>query len=321
LVNPDEIVLLKLGGSLITDKNEPLSLRRDILEKAVVQIINSRQKVIIIHGGGSFGHPIAKKYALVNGFNPIIDDQNLGIAKTHDAMVKLNSRIMDLFLTKEHPAIAIQPSSIFIKDGTDIWLRSTEQIEIALDFGISPVLYGDIILDKQHSFSILSGDRIIHALCRRLTKYHVSKVVFTIEKDGIFIVDDSKKDNNHILVEEINHDQIDDLNLANLTEKIDVTGGIKGKLESIKKICALGVSVQIINGLKDQNILKALKNEKVKGTLIKPSEEKQMKDISKRKIEHLKIPLESDVQHRKNYFKYIKFLHHAKPDLDLDEIN
>ena len=53
----------------------------------------------------------------------------------------------------------------------------------------------------------------------------------------------------------------------------------------------------------------------------KMSEQNQSKKIMERKIEHLKIPLDHDVQHSKNYFKDIKLLHHPIPDFDFEDIN
>ena len=112
----NEIILIKLGGSLLTDKNKPFSLREEILEKCLNQIIDSKKLIILIHGGGSFGHPLAKKYKISQGLNNSIEDQIIGLSKTHDAMNQFNSIIIKKFLEKECPAISIQPSSIFIQD-------------------------------------------------------------------------------------------------------------------------------------------------------------------------------------------------------------
>ena len=116
----DELIILKLGGSLITDKNKPFSIRSDILQKSIEQIINSKERLIVVHGGGSFGHPVAKKYRIANGFDISIDNQVFGLTKTHEAMINLNSIIIDNFLGHESPVISIQPSSIFLKKNTEI---------------------------------------------------------------------------------------------------------------------------------------------------------------------------------------------------------
>jgi len=51
------------------------------------------------------------------------------------------------------------------------------------------------------------------------------------------------------------------------------------------------------------------------------SKENSSKEIMDRKIEHLRIPLEYDVQHSKNYFRDMKLIHHPIPDIDFDEID
>ncbi len=263
----NKIILLKLGGGLLTDKNKPFSIREEVAKSAVQQIIDADEKVILIHGGGSFGHPLAKQYSISKGLNPSIENQIFGLTQTHQSMNKFNSYLINLFLEKKYPALSIQASSIFIKDSHKISTYSIEIIKAALDLNILPILYGDIILDKQGSFSIISGDQIILELCENLKKYSVSKVIFTMETDGIYIND---KDTNGecTLATECNSDELDSLNLANLGQKIDVTGGIKGKLNFIKQICTYNIPVQLINGLKEGYIYKSLKNQNINCTNI-----------------------------------------------------
>lgn len=315
--NTNEIILLKLGGSLLTDKDKPFSIREDVVKSAIRQIIDANKKIILIHGGGSFGHPLAKKYEITAGINPEIPNQILGLTETHQSMNKFNSFIINLLLELNYPALSIQTSSIFIKDSQTISTYSIDIIETALDLDILPILYGDIILDKQGSFSIISGDKIILELCKNLNKYKVSKVIFTMETDGIYVEDKGK---NKLLTECYVND-LDRLKLSNLGQKIDVTGGIKGKLNMINKICKYNIPVHLINGLEKENILRALKSQEFKSTVIKPIKLEENQNIRNRKLEHLRIPLKYDVQHSKNYFNYIEFIHHALPEVDLEEID
>jgi isopentenyl-diphosphate delta-isomerase len=318
LKSNNEIILLKLGGSLLTDKNEPFSIRENVVRNVIQQIIDANRKIILIHGGGSFGHPLAEKYNISTGIDSSISNQILGLSETHQSMNRFNSYIINSFLEQNYPALSVQASSIFIKDSQIISTYSIDIIETALDLNILPILYGDIILDKQGSFSIISGDRIIFELCENLNKYSVSKVIFTMETDGLYIQDNDKK---IILVTECNSNELESLELAALGQKIDVTGGIRGKINTIKEICKYNIPVQIINGLENGNIVKALKDQKIKCTEIKPSKHDENQIISNRKIEHLKIPIKYNVQHFKNYFKYIELIHHSLPEVNLNEID
>ena len=264
----DEIVLLKLGGSLLTDKDKPYSIREDVVKSAIQQIIDANKKLILIHGGGSFGHPLAKEYSISAGINSSIPHQILGLTKTHQSMNNFNSYLINLFLENKYPALSIQASSIFIKDSLKISTQSIDIIETALDLNILPILYGDIILDKQGSFSIISGDQIIFELCENLKKYQISKVIFVMETDGIYINDEDSKQKNISLATKLYLRDLENLNLADLGQKIDVTGGIQGKINSIKEICKYNIPVQLLNGLKEGYIYKALKNEVINCTNI-----------------------------------------------------
>ena len=261
------VILLKLGGGLLTDKNNPLSIREDVVKSAVKQIIDANEKVILIHGGGSFGHPLAKKYSISNGFNKAIPNQILGLAETHHSMIKFNSYLIEQLLENNYPVLSIQPSSIFIRESKKILFDSVDVLETALNLKIMPVLYGDILLDKGGSFSILSGDEIILKLCESLKTYNISKVVFAMESDGLFIAADLDGSNCNLLTECYSN-ELNDLNLADLGQKIDVTGGIKSKLTHIKKICKYKIPVQLINGLTEGYIYKSLKNQKINCTNI-----------------------------------------------------
>ncbi|MFX1455861.1 MAG: isopentenyl phosphate kinase [Promethearchaeota archaeon] len=262
-----EIILLKLGGSLLTDKDKPNSIRKKIVENAVQQIIEANEKIILIHGGGSFGHPLAKKYSISKGVDMSVPKQILGLTETHQLMNTFNSYLIDKFLEHKFPVLSIQASSIFIKDSQEITMSSIEIIETSLNLNIMPILYGDIILDKSGSFSIISGDQIILELCRNLRRYCISKVIFTMEADGIYVTD-FQNNQNYVLIPECYADDLDNLNLADLGQKIDVTGGIKGKLDIIKNICRQNIPVQLINGLKEGYIYKSIKNQKIDCTHI-----------------------------------------------------
>jgi len=255
-----DIILLKLGGSLLTDKNKPFSIREDVVKGAVRQVIEANKKIILIHGGGSFGHPLAKKYSISKGLDKSIPNQILGVAETHQSMNKFNTYLINHFLENSYPVLSIQASSIFIKDSEVISTKSLDVIETTLDLDIMPILYGDIILDKQGSFSIISGDQIILALCQNLHKYNVSKVVVAMESDGLYVVDKDNSENCK-LVTECYSNELDSLKLADLGQKIDVTGGIKNKLNAIRKISKFKIPVQLINGLIEGNIYKSLNNQ------------------------------------------------------------
>ena len=87
-----KIILIKFGGSLITDKTKTNIARLDVIENLVRQVKSSFAKAsedevsfIIATGAGGFGHPVAKKY-----------ENNLkeGLPFIKDAVKKINNIVV-----------------------------------------------------------------------------------------------------------------------------------------------------------------------------------------------------------------------------------
>src|SRR5512136_1295745 len=109
-------IILKIGGSAITDKTGELAAKTEIINRLAEEIKRADlDNLIIVHGGGSFGHPTAQKYGIKNGYKED-PTQKLGFAETHHVMTVLNGLVMDALIWHEVPAISIAPSSCFITE-------------------------------------------------------------------------------------------------------------------------------------------------------------------------------------------------------------
>src|SRR5574339_458739 len=67
-----ELVFLKLGGSLITDKTQPYTPLLDVMDDLALQIKTALQThpnlhLVLGHGAGSFGHVPASEYKTRDG--------------------------------------------------------------------------------------------------------------------------------------------------------------------------------------------------------------------------------------------------------------
>ena len=60
--------VIKLGGSVITDKSMQNTFNEEVTFRLVSEIKDSQKQVIVVHGAGSFGHILAKKYDLHKGY-------------------------------------------------------------------------------------------------------------------------------------------------------------------------------------------------------------------------------------------------------------
>lgn len=243
------LIIIKLGGSVITlkDKSTP-KIRTAVvkrLAKEIRQILDEEKyQLIIIHGVGSFGHPLAKQHNLVDGMKS--DEQKLGYCLMEESDLNLHYNIIRILTESKVPSISLSPHS-FIKTSNKVFGGFDLQIiKGYLKLGLIPVLFGDGIYDDEQGCSILSGDITMAYLSERL-KAH--KVIFLSDVDGVFTAD-PKKDPKAQLIPEINDQNLNDV-LKGLTANNphDVSGEMKGKVLEIKKQLQ-GVSVNIISGLK-----------------------------------------------------------------------
>ncbi len=136
--------------------------------------------------------------------------------------------------------------------------------------GFVPVLHGDAVLDSDMGFAILSGDQLVSSLA---TKLEAERIIIGIDVDGLY-TSDPKTDANARLIQ-----HIDQQELTKMQHEIggirvpDVTGGMLGKVLELMLAIEKEIPVIIVNAVKPSNVYKALKGEKVVGTVIQRGEE------------------------------------------------
>jgi isopentenyl phosphate kinase len=163
---PDSPILLKLGGSVITDKDRNETIDREGLEVAAAAIgDHDGANLVVVHGGGSFGHPVAEQA----GVSPEAGTTDAAaIREIHAAMGRLNDVVLEGLAREGVPAVPIRPFSAGLRnrDG-DVHVRA-EAIQAALGEGFVPVLHGDVLTSMGQGATILSGDELIVTLAEAL---------------------------------------------------------------------------------------------------------------------------------------------------------
>jgi isopentenyl phosphate kinase len=271
----DELILVKLGGSVITDKNKPFTEDIETIKRLAKEIHEARQvrkfRLIVGHGGGSYPHTPATEFKVNEG---IINHRSYeGIAKVQDAASRLNRIIVRELLNAGENAMSIQLSSCSIcKDG-DIKEMFLDPIKKLLDFNMIPIPYGDVGLDTKKGCCIISTERIFDYIARNLIKidekYKISRIILCARVRGVFT--DNPDINSYAeLIKEITPNKIKEIESSlKGSFGIDVTGGMLHKVKMMLELAKLGIESEIINA-KEPNLLKrALMGERGLGTIIK----------------------------------------------------
>ena len=233
-----KIRILKIGGSVITDKDEGAfeKLNRDALKEVCRAISESWKDLIVVHGACSFGHPHVKKYGL----------KTLGASKVHLACLRLSEHFCSTLVEFGVPALPIHPMTFYTR--TQSLECNIEYITRTLNSGFLPVLHGDVIFGRE-GIEVLSGDDIVIHLSECIKP---SRIGFATDVEGVLLKGQ--------VVERLDTDTMEKIGYEG-EEKTDVTGGMLNKIRkifSMKHRC----EVFIFRGDYD-NLKKFLNGEKV----------------------------------------------------------
>ncbi|MCK4429101.1 MAG: isopentenyl phosphate kinase family protein, partial [Candidatus Aenigmarchaeota archaeon] len=264
-----QLYLVKLGGSIITDKLKPYTANFEIINQLVKEIKEGKKEkdfnLILGHGGGSFPHTSAKKYKTAEGF--VNDESRYGFCVVQNDAAKLNRIIVDSFLKAGEKAISIQPSACCIAKNSKISEFYLNPIKKLLEHNIIPIPYGDVGIDLKKGSCILSTEEILGFLARNLSEYK-TRIIMVGKVEGVCTADPTKNENAEF-IKEINKDNWDEIkNYLGGSDGTDVTGGMIHKIEQSVSLAKDGIEVEIISGMKKGNLKECLLGKRV-GTLIK----------------------------------------------------
>ncbi len=253
------ITIIKLGGSIITDKSKPYTLNLPVIKKLAKEIKKANIPVIIVHGAGSFAHTSAKKYGGKKGYSSL-----WGVAKVARDAQALDQIMIDELIYAKIPAISFRPNSLFVARKGQLASHNLTTVLEALKQGLVPVLYGDVILDQSWNTTIFSGETSTKYLVDFLqdNNVRVNKVIQVGITDGVYDLDG-------VTIPEISKSSYKVLK-KNIFESrgTDVTGGMKHKIENALEISSMGVKTYIVNGLQKDTLIEVLQGKVIKGTIV-----------------------------------------------------
>ncbi len=261
----NELVFLKLGGSLITDKTRPETARVEWIHRLaaeVCQVLALRPELGLLlgHGSGSFGHQAAARHGTRQGVR--VPAQWRGYAEVAAAAARLNRLVSHTFRSVGVPVLSVQPSaSARCRDGLLVDL-ALAPLESALAHGLVPLVYGDVALDEMRGGTIVSTEDLFVYLAPILQPQRLLLVGQTrgvLDEDGATIP------------------RITPATLPSIrplltgSHAVDVTGGMADKVTRMVDLVQRqpGLVVQILSGLEEGALLRALlEPEYVQGTEI-----------------------------------------------------
>ncbi len=265
-MNAPSLVFLKLGGSLITDKTRPRTPRPQVIARLAAEIAAARAqnpnlRLLLGHGSGSFAHVPAKRYGTRQGVDSPAGWR--GFAEVWYEAAALNRLVMDALHTADLPALAFPPSAGVIARNGAVLRWETGGLRAALENGLLPVVYGDVVFDRARGGTILSTEDVFTHLAREL---HPRRILLAGIDPGVWADYPARAR----LLPEITPQTWGAAESAlGGSAGTDVTGGMRSKVRGMLDLAVeiSGLEVLIFGGDQPGNVSAALSGERV-GTRI-----------------------------------------------------
>jgi isopentenyl phosphate kinase len=275
-----ELVFLKLGGSLITDKTQPYTPRLDVMDNLALQIKIALQtrpdlRLVIGHGAGSFGHVPASEYRTRDGLPPRATplthrerdetEENYwkGFAEVWYQASALNRFVMKALHNAEVRAVSLSPVSSVISSTGQVSVWETTPLRMALSAGIVPVIHGDVVFDEVRGGTILSTEDLFTHLARALNPDRILLAGLEAAVWEDFPARTKK-------IEKITPATFEEVSAGvGKAAGADVTGGMESKVGQMLRLVedVPGLTVQVFSGDEPGNLVRALTGETL-GTVI-----------------------------------------------------
>lgn len=244
--------VMKIGGSILTDKSSPGAARLEEIERVAEEIALMPEGLVLVHGAGSFGHIPAKRHGLPERFSPE------GLLETHRSVVRLNDLVVEALGRAGVAPIPVHPLSCTLLRSGRIEHLSIEPLVEMLREGMMPVLHGDVAMDAVRRAGIVSGDQLVTYLARAL---RAEIVAVGSDVEGVLLSGRAMR--------EITRSDLGLIDGAlGGSAGVDVTGGMRRKLLELLDLADDGFSSVIFDASKEGNIIAALRGDHV-GTLIR----------------------------------------------------
>lgn len=264
-----EVILIKLGGSIITDKKggEPV-LNGVTVDQLCQEIYQAREtvntKIILGHGAGSFGHPPAAQYRTIEG---LVDDNSLmGATEVKLAMTEMSVQMIRKLFQAKVLAIALPPMAFLTSRNKILDRLFLDALVNLLQTGFVPVIHGDVVSDNKLGFTIFSGERILNLIAVRLGEFGLSPqlVIEVGETAGVYY--DLEAEDTIPLIDRTNFNEIEE-HLGG-SSGVDVTGGMGHKVKEAYELAQKDIPTLLISAQSD-NLRKAILGQEVLGTWIR----------------------------------------------------
>jgi isopentenyl phosphate kinase len=227
---------------------------------------------VLGHGSGSFGHGPARRWGTRAGVRS--PEEWLGFAEVWRAAQALNRLVLDALSAAGLPAIAFPPSAAVTARDGQVAAWDLDPIRRAMQAGLLPVIYGDVVFDTERGGTILSTEDLFAHLARQLRP---GRLLLAGLEPGVWADFPACTR----LIAEITPQDLPALEGAlGGSAAPDVTGGMASKVKSVMALAQEipGLEALVFSGETPGSLRRALLGERV-GTILTASRQAMDADL------------------------------------------
>jgi isopentenyl phosphate kinase len=147
----------------------------------------------------------------------------MGFASVWHAARELNTILVETLISHGLPAIALPPSASAISRDGQLVSIAVEPVQRAMEAGLLPVVYGDVVFDQTWGSSIASTEEVFAQIARSISP---GRLLLAGKAEGVFDVSTPQPQ----LLEKITPEIRSKLTFDS-PEGDDVTGGMAAKVD------------------------------------------------------------------------------------------
>jgi isopentenyl phosphate kinase len=255
-----DLTIIKLGGSVITKKGiAPPQTNLESLQRIARELKNHTGKLIIVLGGGSYGHQTAHAYGFAD-ISTSPERRLAGVPLIRHNMTLLSLEVEEAVRNEDISAVVMPPFSfVTMKDG-QIQKFSTEGIRTAIESGLTVIIHGDVCFDETRGASIISGDTIVVHLAKDL---HAKNVFVGTDVDGVMTENPMDSPDAKVISMIDIHNKATVMTNTGPSGSVDVTGGMTRKITDLFELAGHNTKIAIFNLLVPGRLEKLLAGEQV----------------------------------------------------------
>lgn len=278
------------------------------LARELARAQSAGHRLVLGHGSGSFGHPAARRAGLTgmqSGAQRSSREAGIALGAAARAPVAvptpvattrpepasasavatlpspaapdaiahvqrkaadLHRIVLDALVAAGASPFSVPPSAVAAARDGEIVRFHTDAVRAALDAGLMPVVYGDVVLDTVRGASICSTERALAAVAHDLQAagWRVRRCIWLGATPGV-LADDGG------VLKRVSLSDADRLrDVAGDAEAIDVTGGMRHRVDTALDLARIGIPSWIGDGAAPGALARLLAGAAVPGTMVVP---------------------------------------------------